>query len=84
MIFSLLLYVHHILIQFPELKIVKNGVLHVGLEEVLHVVEVLLNYEVNLHTTGHANVDKLHRINAWCVCPILVRVYFNILSMSAC
>jgi len=44
----LLLYVHHILIQFLELKIVKNGVLLAGLEEVLHVVEVLLNYEVNL------------------------------------
>ena len=46
---SLLFYVHHILLQFLELKILKN----VALEEVLHVIEVVLNYEVNSHTTGH-------------------------------
>jgi len=42
---SLLFYVHHILLQFLELKIFKNVA--------LDVIEVVLNYEVNSHTTGH-------------------------------
>jgi hypothetical protein len=66
----LLFYVHHILLQFLELKFFKN----VALEEVSHVIEVVLNYEVNLNIIGHA-IGKLRTITF---------SFINFLSIKRC